>query len=87
MRDFFIQTAEKLIAVLIVLMLIAVFIGGMAAIVAPSQQGGGFLVALLIWVFGGLYVVILGGLLYLGFGIYRNTLKTVELLEKKATNQ
>ncbi len=82
MRDFFIQTAEKLIAVFVVLMLIAVFVGGLGSIVAPSYQGGGFLMGLLIWVFGGLYVVIMGGLLYLGFGIYRNTLRTAELLEK-----
>jgi hypothetical protein len=74
-RDFFILALEKLVAVIVVIMMIAVVIGAFAA---GSEQGAG--VALGILVGGGLYVILMGGMLYLFLGIYHNTKRTAELL-------
>jgi hypothetical protein len=77
MRDFFIQSLEKLISVLIVLMMILVLFGGVAAMFGPD---GGFLQGLAILVGGAIYVIMMGGMLYLFLGIYHNTKRTAELL-------
>lgn len=81
MRDFFINWSEKLITVFVVLMVVAVLIAGLMTMFAPAPQGG-FLIGLAVLVFGGLYSIIVGGMLYLFFGIYRNTQKTNVLLEQ-----
>lgn len=81
MRDFFINWSEKLITVFIGLVLLSVVIGGLVIMFAPAPQGG-FLQGLLLMVFGLLYAIIVGGLMYLFFGIYRNTQRTNELLEQ-----
>ena len=79
MRDFFINGFEKPVAVLIVLLGVAVVVGAFAGL---SQEG---LVAFLaILVGGSIYVVFLGGALYLGLGIYQNTKRTAELLEQQS---
>lgn len=81
MRDFFILALEKLIAVVIVLMIIAVLVIGVMAMGNPR---GGILQGLAVLIGGGLYVVMMGGMLYLFLGIYHNTKRTAELLAAKA---
>ena len=81
MRDFFINWAEKLITVFVALMVLAIVIAGFVTMFAPAPQGG-FLQGLLVLVFGLLYAIIMGGMMYLFFGSYRNTQRTNELLEQ-----
>ncbi|MES2814353.1 MAG: hypothetical protein V4720_05620 [Pseudomonadota bacterium] len=81
MRDFFILALEKLIAVIIVVLMIAVVVGAVATM--GSAQGG-VLQGLGILVGGGLYVVLMGGMLYLFLGIYHNTKRTAELLAARS---
>lgn len=91
MRDFFINAFEKLVGVVVVLMLVAVVVGALATMfgggmmMGPGgQQGGGVLAGLVILVVGLVYVVFIGGAMYLGLGIYQNTRRTAELLERMA---
>jgi uncharacterized membrane protein len=81
MRDFFIDWAEKLITVFVALMVLSVVVGGLFTMFAPGPQGS-FLGGLMILVFGVLYAIIVGGMLYLFFGIHRNTQRTNDLLEQ-----
>lgn len=80
MRDFFINSFEKLIAVLIILLCLGVLVGAVAAMTSE-----GVLAGLAILIGGGLYVVMIGGMLYLVFGIYHNTRRTAEAMEAMAT--
>lgn len=84
MRDFFINSFEKLVTVLLGVMVIAVMVAGIGAMMAPAYMGGGFWRGLFILVAGALYVVIVGGMLYLFLGIYQNTVETNRLLKKIA---
>ena len=88
MRDFFINIFEKLVGLIIILMLIAVIVGGLATMfgagMGPGGMGGGFLAGLAVLVIGGIYVVFIGGLMYLGLGIYQNTKATAEALQRMA---
>ncbi|MFV0292330.1 MAG: hypothetical protein ACK5II_03560 [Paracoccus sp. (in: a-proteobacteria)] len=79
MRDFFINWAEKLLTVLIVLLMIGVVLTAIG-VMFTGQQPGGFLAGLLVLVLGPLYVIILGGAMYVSFGIFRNTQETNRLL-------
>lgn len=81
MRDFFINWAEKLITVFVGVMVLVVLVGGLVTMFAPAPQGG-FLPGLLLLVVGLIYAVIMGGMMYLFFGIYRNTQRTNDLLEQ-----
>lgn len=63
-RDFFIQSFEKLVSVIVGLMTLGAAI---VALVALAQQG--FLAFLAILIIGAIYVVLIGGGLYLGLGI------------------
>ncbi|MBK4216192.1 hypothetical protein JJJ17_09675 [Paracoccus caeni] len=79
MRDFFILWMERIINVVIVIGAVSVFIGGL--VVMFSAQGG-FFQGLLAWVFGSIYLIVLGGMIYLGLGIYNNTKRTAEAVER-----
>ncbi|MDR0808171.1 MAG: hypothetical protein LBE86_03440 [Gemmobacter sp.] len=79
MRDFFINWSEKLVTAFVALMVIAVAIAGFFTMFSPA---GGFLQGLAVLIGGGLYAVIMGGMLYLFFGIFRNTQRTNQLLEE-----
>lgn len=79
MRDFFIQSFEKLVTVIVVLLGLAVIIGAIGALL---QQGA--LAFLLVLIVGVIYLIMIGGLLYLWLGIYQNTKRTADLLEKVA---
>ena len=82
MRDFFIQSFEKLVSVIVVLMMIGSVLG---AFIAGAQEG--FLAFVLVLIMGAIYTVLLGGGLYLGLGIYQNTKRSAELLERIASKQ
>jgi hypothetical protein len=81
MRDFFISSLEKLITVVVALMCIAVVVGAGGTMMA---QEGGLLPAIGVLVFGGLYVILMGGMMYLFLGIYDNTKRTAEATERMA---
>ncbi|WP_420396749.1 hypothetical protein [Nioella sp.] len=80
MRDFFIGALDKLITVIVILMIVAVVIGGLVTMFSPM---GGFLQGLGLLIFGGLYVILMGGMMYLFLGIYHNTKRTAEILESR----
>jgi hypothetical protein len=90
MRDFFINSLEMLVSVIVVILCLGVL--GMAAAMAfggggMMGQGGvsGPLAGIAMLIIGGLYVIIVGGFLYLGIGIYQNTKRSAEALEKLLT--
>lgn len=89
MRDFFINSLEKLVAGIVVLLSIGVVMGAVAALMGAGHADGqsgmpGPVAALLILLLGGIYVVFVGGFLYMGIGIYQNTKRSAEALEKLA---
>jgi len=87
MRDFFIGAFEKLVAVIVVLMIVGVVIAAAAVSfgggMGPGGQGG-ILQGLFVLIGGAIYVIFIGGAMYLGLGIYQNTRRTAELLEQMA---
>lgn len=91
MRDFFIRSLEKLIGVIIVLMSIGVIIGFLGISFGggsgPYGQPGGILAGLIFLIVGGIYVILMGGFMYLGVGIYQNTLRTAKATEDLAARR
>lgn len=91
MRDFFINSLEKLIGIIIVLMCIGVVIGFFAMTFGgghgPMGTGGGFFAGLIFLVIGAINVVLIGGFMYLGIGIYQNTLRSALAAEKMAAEK
>lgn len=98
MRDFFIRSFEMLVNVLVVLMSTAVIIAslvtmlglgasfGVGAGMGPGMGPvGRFLMGLGVLILGGAYVIFVAGLMYLGLGIYQNTRRTAELMERMTT--
>ncbi len=79
MGNFFISAFEKLVGVVMVLLLLLVLGGTVVALIEPSA--GGILPALGVLVGGTLYVILIGGSLYLALGIYNNTKRTAEAVE------
>jgi len=77
MRDFFIGLLDKLIAVLVILMILGVIGGTIMTAMSPM---GGVLQAVGVLIGGGLYVILMAGMMYLFLGIYHNTKRTAELL-------
>ncbi len=91
MRDFFINAFEKLVGVVVVILSLLVVIGAVAVMVGgggPMGPGGremtGVIPGLLFLLGGAIYVIFVGGLMYLGLGIYQNTKRSAELLERMA---
>ncbi len=88
MRDFFINWFEKLVGVVVILLAILVFVGGLGTMfgsgMGPMGQGGGLLAGLAVWIVGGIYVIFVGGIMYLGLGIYQNTKATAEAVSRLA---
>jgi|GEM_PF-2359799 len=81
MRDFFIDWAERLLVWFTVLSLLAVAVAGIGAMLQPF---GSFWQGLAILVGGGLYVAVMAGLMFVAFGIYRNTQETNALLSRSS---
>ncbi|MFD2173362.1 hypothetical protein [Rhodobacter lacus] len=88
MRDFFIRALDVIVGVLVVISTIGVALSGIIVLIAPAglvpQGQGGFFPALAIWISGGLTVMITGGSLFLGLGIYDNTHRAAKALETLA---
>lgn len=84
MRDFFIRSFERLIGVIIVIGAIAVVIAAFAAASTAPSGGQGILAFLAILIGGALYLILAGGVMYLALGIYHNTLRTAEAIERQA---
>ena len=88
MRDFFINSLEMLVGVIVVLMALAVLgAAGAAAFGGGGVGMGGMsgpLGGVAILVGGALYVIFVGGFLYMGVGIYQNTKRSAAALEKMA---
>lgn len=78
MRDFFIDWAERLISVFVVMLVLGVIGAGIMTMF--SGMPGGFWRGLAVIVFGGFYALLTGGLMYLFFGIFRNSQETNRLL-------
>lgn len=88
MRDFFVNALEKLVAVIIVLLGLAVVgIAGFLAFGPPLGRGApsGPMIGLLILVVGAVWVILIGGFMYLGIGTYQNTKRSANALEKLAS--
>ncbi|EBA15107.1 hypothetical protein RSK20926_04467 [Roseobacter sp. SK209-2-6] len=83
MRDLFIGLFEKLVTVFVVLMCLGVIAGAFGAFVAPAPNGG-IIPAILVLVLGSIYAVMMGGMMYLFLGVYHNTKRTAEAIEKLA---
>ncbi len=77
MREFFIESFEKIVAVIIVLM----GIGVLLAAVGASREGG-FIAFLAVLLIGALYVIVMGGVMYLGLGIYHNTKRMADAMDR-----
>lgn len=87
MREFFINSFEKLVGVIVVLLALFVVIAGFGTMfggMGPmgGQFGGGFVAGLIVLIVGALYVIFIGGLMYLGLGIYQNTKAAAEALQR-----
>jgi hypothetical protein len=80
MRDFFIEALDKLIAVIIVILALAVVFGSIGIM---AQGGEQILVGFLALAAGAVYVMLMGGMLYLFLGIYYNTKRTADILDNK----
>lgn len=89
MRDFFIRGFEVLVGVVVILMSIGVVVAaiavgmGAATGVDGVPAGGGPLAGLLVLVLGAIYVIFVGGAMYLGLGIYRNTQRMADALDAR----
>ena len=86
MRDMFISLLEKLINVIVVIGAIGIVVAAAAMLFIPNPQmgpAGGVLGALMVLVFGGIYLILVAGFMYLGLGIYQNTKRTADLLERR----
>lgn len=81
MRDFFIRSFEMIVSVVVVVAALVVFIGGL---VTMFSHMGGFLQGLMVWVIGAIYVLFMGGAMFLGLGIYQNTKRTADATERLA---
>ncbi|HCQ64890.1 MAG TPA: hypothetical protein DIU07_06855 [Rhodobacteraceae bacterium] len=79
MRDFFIKSFESLIAIIIIISAVGTVIAGFATMFSE-----GFFQGIAVLIFGALYTVVLGGGLYLAFGIYHNTKRTADAVERMA---
>lgn len=81
MRDFFIKSFEVIVSIVVIVSALVVFVGGL---VMMFSHMGGFLQGLLFWVLGAIYVLFVGGAMFLGLGIYQNTKRTADATERLA---
>ena len=92
MRHFFIRGFEILLSIFLILGLIGSIIAGVSLIVSPEAaaigtelppgfSGPAAGVALIVG--GVIYTIFIGGLMFLGLGIYHNTRRMAEALERQ----
>ena len=87
MRDFFVNSLEKLITVIVVLLLLGVVAAAASAAFGDfNGRGPSLLAGISILIAGGLYTILVGGFLYMGVGIYHNTKRTADAVEKLASH-
>lgn len=87
MRDFFIASLERLIDLLMGVLALIVLGVAVAVYLGGQDLGtgiGGIWAALGVLIAGGLILILFGGTVYLGIGIYRNTRRTADLLERQS---
>lgn len=82
MRDFFIQWAERMLLVFVVVAALGVLAAAIVAMTAPPPRGG-ILSGLLVLIVGEIYVTLMAGLMFVAFGIYRNGQETNRLLRER----
>lgn len=93
MREFFIGAFETLVSVIIILMAALVALMGVVTMFGGGMTGpgghhmDGVLPGLLILFIGAVCVVFIGGVMYLGLGVYDNTRRSAELLEQIASRR
>jgi hypothetical protein len=86
MRGFFIDAFEKMLIVVVVLLGIIVIVMSAGIMFGNGMMGPGgrqmgrFVPGLIVLIVGAVYVTLVGGLMYLGLGIYQNTKRTADLL-------
>lgn len=78
MKDFFINTLEKLIVVIVAIMIIGTIIAALAVMFTE-----GLLLAIAVLIVGAINSIIFGGMMFLGFGIYDGVQRTANALENK----
>ena len=81
MRNMIIKSLEVLVWLMMALILIASLLYGFQAMSNPMM--GGAMMGIAIIVGGVLYSIIFGGMLFLFIGIYDNTKRMAEMMEKK----
>lgn len=81
MREFFIDALEVIIAVVLILGAIAVLVAGIGSMFGAQ---GGFFRGIAVLIGGSVYLMLIGGMAYLGLGIYHNTRRTAEAVERLA---
>ena len=88
MRDFFIRSLESVVNVLVILGAIGVIIAALAAGFGGGSMGtngegfGGPLAFIAVLVGGFFYLTVFAGFIYLALGIYNNTKRTAEAVER-----
>ncbi len=90
MRDFFIRGFEAVLSVVLVIAAIGIVVvagaaafGNATAIEGLPPGASGPVAGLIILIVGFVGLLVYGGLLYLGLGIYHNTRRTAEALEAR----
>jgi uncharacterized membrane protein len=88
MRDFFIRSMEMILNVVVVIAFIGlVVVAGMVGFGnagGPGGMGGGPLAGLIVLVVGAIYLILVFGFMFLGLGIYQNTLRAANAMEHRA---
>ncbi|WP_112875082.1 hypothetical protein [Paracoccus endophyticus] len=78
MRTFFVNSFERVVGVIVVLMGIAIVVAAFAALTQPQ---GGVLPFLAILAGGFVYLVLMAGFVYLQIGIHANTKRAADAAE------
>ena len=88
MRDFFIRSLESIVNVLVILGAIGVVIAAFAAGFGRGSTGmhdeafGGPVAFIVVLLGGFVYLTLLAGFIYLALGIYSNTKRTADAVER-----
>lgn len=85
MRDFFIRALEVIISAMLILAAVGIAVVAVGALFGGVPVGTvrieGPVMAAMVVLGGSLGLLIVGGVLYLGLGIYANTARTADALE------
>lgn len=85
MRDFFIKALEVIITIVVVVAAVAIAVVAIGALFGGVPVGAfrieGPMMAAAVALGGYLGLLVVGGALYLGLGIYANTARTADALE------